>query len=137
MNKFEDYVLVVEVKLTSYSRQETAESEPIRAYVAGEKAKAAAATGNPVYRLFLARSIDNNPAETIRIWDWYTGDKPDFINIVPITLKQFILMMEKFLINRFDNQEFRRGLDACLIPRNAHAPAWKREIQKVIDGFLA
>lgn len=135
--EFENYVLVVEVTLTTSSRQEAAEGEPVRRHVAREKAKVAAATGKPVYGLFMARSIDNNTAETFRVGVWYTGDEADFINIVPITLKQFILMMEKYLANRFDNEEFRRVLDTCLIPRNAHAPAWKREIQKVVDIFLA
>lgn len=134
--EFEDYVLVVEVTLTTSSRQEAAEGEPVRRHVAKEKAKVAAASGKPVYGLFLARSIDNNTAETFRVGVWYTGDEPDFINIVPITLKQFILMMEKYVTNRYDNKEFRRVLDTCLIPRNAHAPAWKREIQKVVNSFL-
>ncbi|WP_200966733.1 AlwI family type II restriction endonuclease [Insulibacter thermoxylanivorax] len=134
--EFEDYVLVVEVTLTSSSRQEAAEGEPVRRHVAKEKANVNATTGKPVYGLFLARTIDNNTAETFRIGVWYNGDEPDFINIVPITLKQFILMMEKFLTKRFDNREFRRVLDSCLIPRNAHAPAWKREIQKVVEQFL-
>jgi hypothetical protein len=134
--EFEDYVLVVEVTLTTSSRQEAAEGEPVRRHVAKEKAKVAAKTGKTVYGLFMARSIDNNTAETFRIGVWYNGDEPDFINIVPITLRQFILMMEKYMSNRFDNKEFRRVLDTCLIPRNAHAPAWKREIKKVVDGFL-
>lgn len=134
--EFEDYVLVVEVTLTSSSRQEAAEGEPVRRHVAKVKANVNATTGKPVYGLFLARTIDNNTAETFRIGVWYNGDEPDFINIVPITLKQFILMMEKFLTKRFDNREFRRVLDSCLIPRNAHAPAWKREIQKVVEQFL-
>lgn len=134
--EFEDYVLVAEVTLTSSSRQEAAEGEPVRRHVAKEKAKIAATSGKPVYGLFIARTIDNNTAETFRIGVWYNGDEPDFINIIPITLKQFILMMEKYLTNRFDNKVFRRVLDNCLIPRNAHAPAWKREIQKVVNGFL-
>lgn len=134
--EFEDYVLVVEVTLTTSSRQEAAEGEPVRRHVAKEKTKVAAATGKPVYGLFMARSIDNNTAETFRIGVWYTGDEPDFINIVPITLKQFILMMEKYMISRYDHKEFRHVLDTCLIPRNAHAPAWKREIEKIITGFL-
>lgn len=134
--EFEEYVLVVEVTLTTSSRQEAAEGEPVRRHVAKEKAKVAANTGKPVYGLFLARSIDNNTAETFRIGVWYTGDEPDFINIVPITLKQFISMMEKYTVNRFDNKTFRGLLDTCLIPRNAHAPAWKREIDKVVDSFV-
>lgn len=135
--EFEDYVLIVEVTLTTSSRQEAAEGEPVRRHVAKEKAKIAESTGKPVYGLFMARSIDNNTAETFRIGVWYNGDEPDFINIVPITLNQFILMMEKYVTCRFDNKVFRRVLDSCLIPRNAHAPAWKREIQKVVDSFLS
>ena len=134
--EFEDYVLVTEVTLTNSSRQEAAEGEPVRRHVAREKAKIAATSGKPVYGLFLARTIDNNTAETFRIGVWYNGDEPDFINIVPVTLKQFILMMEKYLTNRFDNKVLRQVLDNCLIPRNAHAPAWKKEIQKVVNGFL-
>ena len=134
--EFEDYVLVTEVTLTNSSRQEAAEGEPVRRHVAREKAKIAATSGKPVYGLFLARTIDNNTAETFRIGVWYNGDEPDFINIVPVTLKQFILMMEKYLTNRFDNKVLRQVLENCLIPRNAHAPAWKKEIQKVVNGFL-
>lgn len=134
--EFQDYILVVEVTLTSSSRQEAAEGEPVRRHVAREKAKAAA-NGKPVYGLFLARAIDNNTAETFRIGVWYNGDEVDFINIVPLTLKQFILMMEKYLSSRFDNNTLKTVLDRCLIPRNAHAPAWKKEIEKVVDSFIA
>lgn len=134
--EFEDYVLVVEVTLTTSSRQEAAEGEPVRRHVAKEKTKVAEKTGKPVYGLFMARSIDNNTAETFRIGVWYNGDEPDFINIVPITLKQFILMMEKYMAKPYDNKMFRRVLDTCLIPRNAHAPAWKREIENVVSAFL-
>lgn len=134
--EFEDYVLVVEVTLTTSSRQEAAEGEPVRRHVAREKTKVAETSGKPVYGLFLARSIDNNTAETFRIGVWYHGDEPDFINIVPITLKQFILMFEKYLTTRYDNAVFKHMLNNCLIPRNAHAPAWKKEIQKVVDLFL-
>jgi len=73
---------VVEVTLTSSSRQEAAEGEPVRRHVAKEKAKIAAVSGKPVYGLFLARTIDNNTAETFRIGVWYSGDEPEFINIV-------------------------------------------------------
>src|SRR5699024_8828508 len=134
--EFEDYVLVVEVTLTTSSRQEAAEGEPVRRHVAKEKAKIAEATGKPVYGLFMARSIDNNTAETFRVGVWYTGDEPDFINIVPITLKQFILMMENYMTRRYDNKVFRIVMDTCLILRNANAPALKIEIEKVVDEFL-
>lgn len=134
--EFQDYVLVVEVTLTSSSRQEAAEGEPVRRHVAKEKARIASTSEKPVYGLFLAKAIDNNTAETFRIGVWYTGDDVDFINIVPITLEQFILMMEQYSAVHFDNRTIRRILDNCLIPRNAHAPAWKQEIKKVVDVFV-
>ncbi|WP_171819362.1 AlwI family type II restriction endonuclease [Brevibacillus panacihumi] len=134
--EFEDFVLVVEVTLTTSSRQEAAEGEPVRRHVAKEKLKYQA-QDKPVYGLFLARSIDNNTAETFRIGVWYRGDEPDFINIVPLTLAHFILIMEKFESSRFENRHFRSLLDGCLIPRNAHAPAWKREIEKNVASFVS
>lgn len=133
--EFEDYLLVVEVTLTSSSRQEAAEGEPVRRHVAREKQKMAARSDKPVYGLFIARTIDNNTAETFRIGVWYHGDEPDFINIVPLTLTQFIDIFNGYLRNRFHNREFKRLLDSCLIPRNAHAPAWKREIDKAVHNF--
>ncbi|XJZ27284.1 AlwI family type II restriction endonuclease [Bacillota bacterium Lsc_1132] len=133
--EFEDFVLVVEVTLTSSSRQEAAEGEPVRRHVAKEKLKYQE-SDKPVYGLFLARSIDNNTAETFRIGVWYRGDEPDFINIVPLTLSQFIAVMEKFLSQPFENRDFRKLLDSCLIPRNAHAPAWKKEIEKQVVSFI-
>ncbi|MGE7751592.1 AlwI family type II restriction endonuclease [Lysinibacillus fusiformis] len=133
--EFENFVLVVEVTLTTSSRQEAAEGEPVRRHVAKEKVKYQE-MNKPVYGLFLARSIDNNTAETFRIGVWYRGDEPDFINIVPLTLNQFILIMEKFETNSFNNSDFRKLLDSCLIPRNAHAPAWKKEIEKQVVSFI-
>lgn len=130
--EFEDYVLIVEVTLASSSCEEAVEGDPVRRYVAKERTK-----GKPVYGLFLGRFIDVNTVEAFRIGIWYTDDQPKFINIVPITLKQFILIMEKYLIDRFDNNVFRRALDHCLIPRNYNASVWKKEIQKVVGNFIA
>ncbi len=135
--EFEDFVLVVEVTLTTSSRQEAAEGEPVRRHIAKEKAKVAETTGKPVYGLFLARSIDNNTAETFRIGIWYNGDEPEFINIVPITLEQFVVVMETFFNTRFDCSFLRKLLDSCLIPRNAHAPIWKSEINKIITSSIS
>ncbi|KZM57061.1 MULTISPECIES: AlwI family type II restriction endonuclease [Aeribacillus] len=134
--EFDDYVLVVEVTLTSSSRQEAAEGEPVRRHVAKEKERIKQKTGKPVYGLFLARSIDNNTAETFRIGVWYNGDEPDFLNIIPITLTDFINIMEYFSIQKFNPEDLRRFLDTCLIPRNAHAPVWKQEISKSIKHFI-
>lgn len=129
--EFDEYVLVVEVTLTTSSRQEAAEGEPVRRHIAIEKSK----YDKPVYGLFIAGKIDNNTAETFRIGIWYRGDQPEFINIVPMTLLQFISIMKKFRDGQFGNSEFRALLDKCLLPRNAHAPLWKNEIEKEISYF--
>lgn len=133
--EFDHFVLVVEVTLSTSSRQEAMEGEPVRRHVAKEK-REYEHTNKPVYGLFLATSIDNNTAETFRIGVWYRGDEPEFINIVPMTLAQFIKVMERFETNKFQNEDFRSLMDSCLIPRNAHAPAWKREIDKQIVAFV-
>jgi hypothetical protein len=134
--EFDDYILIVEVTLTTSSRQEAAEGEPVRRHVAKEKERIGQQTQKPVYGLFIARSIDNNTAETFRIGIWYNGDEPDFLNIVPITLKDFITIMEYFADKKFNPNDFRRLLDSCLIPRNAHAPVWKQEISRSIQKFI-
>jgi hypothetical protein len=130
--EFENYVLAVEVTLTTSSRQEAAEGEPVRRHVA----KIAQTYANkPVYGLFIARSINNNTAETFRIGVWYNGDNPGFINIVPLTLDQFITLMELFIEKRFSSIDIKNILDQCLISRNAHAPKWKEEIGEVIQLY--
>ena len=133
---FDDFALVVEVTLTSSSRQEAAEGEPVRRHVAVEKERIARENGKPVYGLFLAGTIDNNTAETFRIGVWYKDDTPEFINIVPLTLRQFVQIMDLFRRKTFSVSSLRQLLDSCLIPRNAHAPAWKEEIAKSVAEFI-
>lgn len=133
---FDDFALVVEVTLTSSSRQEAAEGEPVRRHVAVEKERIVRESGKPVYGLFLAGTIDNNTAETFRIGVWYNDDTPEFINIIPLTLRQFIQIMDLFRRKPFSVSSLRQLLDSCLIPRNAHAPAWKKEIEKSVEEFI-
>lgn len=133
--EFDDFVLVVEVTLTTSSRQEAAEGEPVRRHIAKEKEKVSEQSGKAVYGLFLARTIDNNTAETFRIGIWYNGDEVDFLNIVPIKINDLIEIMEKLNDNPFTPSDLRRLVENCLIPRNAHAPLWKREISKLIEQF--
>ncbi|MDD2189340.1 MAG: AlwI family type II restriction endonuclease [Eubacteriales bacterium] len=134
---FDDFALVVEVTLTSSSRQEASEGEPVRRHVAVEKERIARESGKPVYGLFLAGTIDNNTAETFRIGVWYNDDTPEFINIIPLTLRQFVQIMDLFRRKAFSVSGLRQLLDCCLIPRNAHAPAWKKEIAKSVEKFIS
>lgn len=130
--EFDNYVLIVEVTLTTTSRQEAAEAEPVRRHIAFEQEKY---PNKPVYGLFLARSIDNNTAEMFRMGLWYNKNKPEFINVVPLTLSEFICIMEKYKEMKFTNNQFERLIEKCLIPRNATVPLWRNEIHSIIDQY--
>ena len=69
--------------LTTNSRQEAAEGEPVRRHVADIVLN----SEKPVVGLFLANKIDTNTAETFRMGTWYTKDDIKIqLNIVPVTL---------------------------------------------------
>ncbi|WP_054680065.1 AlwI family type II restriction endonuclease [Lacticaseibacillus sharpeae] len=130
--EYEGFILVVEVTLTTTSRQEAAEAEPVRRHVAGIQAKH---PEKPVYGLFLAKTIDNNTAEMFRVGLWYDKNDPYFVNIVPMTLTQFIHVMQEFQEIRFDNTKVERLVEKCLIPRNATVGLWKHEIAHTVDVY--
>lgn len=132
--EFEDYILVVEVTLTTTSRQESAEAEPVRRHVA-QIQECCEGKHKPVYGLFLAKTIDNNTAEMFRTGLFYRKNEPFFINIVPMTIDQFIYLMSEFKKKHFTNQQFERLIEKCLIPRNATVPLWKDEIKKNIEQY--
>lgn len=130
--EFEDYILVVEVTLTQSSRQEAAEGESVRRHVAQVDYKNNP-SNKPVYGLFIAEKIDNNTAEIFRIGVWYRDDTPHFLNIVPLTIEQFVVVLNGFNTQGVDKDKVRKILDTCLIPRNAHAPIWKQEINSIMN----
>ncbi|QGV17955.1 AlwI family type II restriction endonuclease [Lacticaseibacillus paracasei subsp. paracasei] len=130
--EYKEFILVVEVTLTETSRQEAAEAEPVRRHVAEIQAKH---PEKPVYGLFLAKTIDNNTAEMFRVGLWYDKDDPYFVNIVPMTLTQFIHIMQDFQEIRFDNTKVERLVEKCLIPRNATVGLWKHEIAHIVDTY--
>ncbi len=129
--EFENAIIVVEVTLTSSSRQEAAEGEPVRRHVARyvEEFK------KPVYGLFLAASIDSNTAHTFRSGDWYLDDdKKIALDIVPMTLSDF----SKFLISgEKDLPSMPSRLEGLLIQcrakANQEAPNWKQSISKLVE----
>ncbi|MEN2664629.1 AlwI family type II restriction endonuclease [Lacticaseibacillus rhamnosus] len=130
--EYDKFILVVEVTLTSTSRQEAAEAEPVRRHVAEVQA---AHPRKPVYGLFLAKTLDNNTAEMFRVGLWYEQDNPHFVNIVPMTLDQFIYIMQNFLKSHFDNAQVERLIEKCLIPRNATVGLWKQEIDRTVQNY--
>lgn len=134
--EFDDFVIVVEVTLTTNSRQEAAEGEPVRRHVANLVTKYKEESNKPVYGLFIANQIDSNTAETFRIGVWYTRDDEKMqLNIIPLTLIQFKNFFEAlFKANNIDINLIRHLLELCGVSRPNHeAPVWKQEIEKVIS----
>ena len=138
--EFSDFVIVVEVTLTDYSRQEAAEGEPVRRHVADLVLRYHERSGKPVYGLFIANRIDSNTAETFRIGIWFTrSDEKMRLDIIPFTLLQFKEIFEAlFKSGRIDVSLIRELLDHCGALRPHHeAPAWKREIEQGIIHKIA
>lgn len=132
--EFETYVLIVEVTLTTSHRQMAVESEPVRRHTVQY---VEAYPGKDIYCLFIAPEVDNNVAETFRIGVWYKQEEEAYVNIVPMTLKDFIVSYEVLLKKRYKNTEFRSLLDRCLSLRNHRAPIWKKSITKEVTTWSA
>lgn len=88
--EFEDFIIVAEVTLLKGSRQDAAESEPVRRHVA--KYVTESNLKKDVYCLFVAPEIDNNMAQSFLGGVWYpTGkDEEMILNIVPVDLKSLV-----------------------------------------------
>jgi len=135
--EFENFALVVEVTLSSSSRQEAAEGEPVRRHVAKiadeylEKKK-------PVYGLFLALTVDTNTAETFRLAKWYRKDDSELsLKIVPLTLQQFAnLFKAPSASGALDPALIEALLRDCLAEINSPAPAWKHSINQRVEKFI-
>lgn len=132
--EFETYVLIVEVTLTTSHRQMAAESEPVRRHTVQYQDEY---PNKDVYCLFIAPSVDNNVAETFRIGVWYKQDSEEFINIVPMTLSDFITAFELLSLKRFSNADFKTLIERCLVLRNVRAPQWKTGISNEVRNWRA
>ena len=130
--EFTTYVLVVEVTLTTSHRQMAVESEPVRRHTVQYKDLY---PDKDVYCLFVAPTIDNNVAETFRIGVWYKADEEEFVNIVPMTLSDFIVAIELLTLKKYKNSDFKTLIDRCLIFRNVRAPQWKTSISLEVSAW--
>ena len=129
--EFDDFTILTEVTMSTSSRQEAMEGEPVRRHVSDAILK----YNKPVYGMFIALKIDTNTAETFRHGIWYTkNDKKQRLNIVPITLKQF----QKYFVAMFEGNQVRPEylkdlIIECLIKRDVlNAIEWKRNIDSII-----
>lgn len=130
--EFENYTILTEVTMSTSSRQEAMEGEPVRRHISD----AVLNYPKPVYGMFIAVRIDTNTAETFRHGVWYAqGDQRQRLNIVPISLAQF----QRYFKMMFETGEANPDklvalLDLCLKGRDLmDAPEWKRYIEQSVD----
>lgn len=130
--EFEDFMILTEVTMSTSSRQEAMEGEPVRRHVSD----AVLNYNKPVYGLFLAIRIDTNTAETFRHGIWYAkGDVKQRLDIVPLSLEQFRRHFVSMFVGKQARPEHLRDLILqCETERdNLEAPAWMRYIESVVD----
>ena len=129
--EFEDYIIVVEVTMSTNSRQEAMEGEPVRRHVADQ----VMSNEKPVYGVFVANKIDSNTAETFRIGVWYNkNDEKMALRIVPFTLEQFAFYFRKmFETNEAVPDKFLDLFVECFNAKNEkEAPEWKQAIEAIV-----
>ena len=127
----EDCVILIEVTMSSSSRQEAMEGEPVRRHVSDAVLK----YNKPVLGLFIANRIDINTAETFRHGVWYAkGNNKQRLNIVPLTLKQYQSYFKSlFKAQKADPKMLAELLEACTKKRDLmEAPGWTQYIDEVV-----
>lgn len=130
--EFKDFTILTEVTMSSSSRQEAMEGEPVRRHVSDAVLK----YDKPVYGLFVAVKIDTNTAETFRHGVWYTrNDVKQRLDIVPLTLDQF----QKYFVcmfkgNKAEPEVLKELIVQCGTKRDyLEAPTWKQYIEHFIE----
>lgn len=130
--EFDDFTILTEVTMSTSSRQEAMEGEPVRRHVSD----AVLSYNKPVYGMFIAVRIDTNTAETFRHGVWYAkGDEKQRLNIVPFTLAQFQKYFESmFSTNTAKPERLVELIDRCTKKRDMmEAPAWKEYIDYAVN----
>lgn len=130
--EFKDYAILTEVTMSTSSRQEAMEGEPVRRHVSDAVLK----YNKPVYGLFIAIKIDTNTAETFRHGVWYAKDDiKQRLCIVPLTLEQFMIFFRAmFESNSSTPEELRDLILTCESQRDSlEAPEWKSYINKTVS----
>jgi hypothetical protein len=101
--EYDNYTILTEVTMSSSSRQEAMEGEPVRRHVSD----AVLHYSKPVYGMFIAVKIDTNTAETFRHGVWYAkDDEQQRLNIVPFTLAQFQRCFDLWSSVKFSDKIF-------------------------------
>lgn len=129
--EFPDFTILTEVTMSTSSRQEAMEGEPVRRHVSD----AVLEYDKPVYGMFIAIRIDTNTAETFRHGVWYAkGDIYQRLNIVPLSLAQYQIYFEQmFKHEQAEPEKLIELIDRCSEMRDTmDAPTWKKHINDTV-----
>ena len=130
--EFNDFTILTEVTMSTSSRQEAMEGEPVRRHVSDAVLK----YDKPVYGMFIAVRIDTNTAETFRHGVWYAkGDVKQRLDIVPLTLAQFQKYFSAmFEAGKASPERLRELIFSCESRRDIlEAPVWKQYIDAIVS----
>ena len=134
--EFNDFTILIEVTMSTSSRQEAMEGEPVRRHVSDAVLK----YDKPVYGMFIAVKIDTNTAETFRHGIWYArGDVKQRLDIVPLTLAQYReYFMAMFRTGHTNPEKLRELILLCETRRDIlNAPRWKSYIGTAINEKIS
>ena len=134
--EFNDFTILTEVTMSTSSRQEAMEGEPVRRHVSDAVLK----YDKPVYGMFIAVKIDTNTAETFRHGIWYArGDLKQRLDIVPLTLAQYReYFMAMFRTGHANPEKLRELILLCETRRDIlNAPGWKAYIGTAINEKIS
>ena len=133
--EFDDCKIVVEVTMSTNSRQEAMEGEPVRRHVA----ELVMESKKPVYGVFIANKIDSNTAETFRIGVWYNQkDERLALKIVPFTLEQFSEYFKYMFASKKNTpKNFLNLFEKCFDSKyEKDGPEWKKEINNIVTNNI-
>ena len=134
--EFNDFTILTEVTMSTSSRQEAMEGEPVRRHVSDAVLK----YDKPVYGMFIAVKIDTNTAETFRHGVWYArGDVKQRLDIVPLTLAQYReYFMAMFRTGHANPEKLRELILLCETRRDIlNTPRWKAYIGTAINEKIS
>lgn len=128
---YKDFTMLTEVTMSTSSRQEAMEGEPVRRHVSD----AVEQYEKPVLCLFIAVRVDNNTVETFRHGVWYAGTKKQRLTILPLTLAQYQdFFVKMFRARKAEPDRVADLVDRCMAYRDRmEALAWKEHIAKMVS----
>ncbi len=131
--EFQDFTILTEVTMSTSSRQEAMEGEPVRRHVA----MAMEQYHKPVYGLFIAIKVDLNTTETFRHGIWYDKkNQKQHLQILPLSLTQFRQYFISIFCHESSNPSLVKTLlDDCIAVKDKlEAPEWTNFIDNYIHS---